>query len=177
MIFSIIAEPGGVMQDISVALPPGVSSRDPEVRYGMVAAVRLYTRYLRERYLSASAGDGTWAPTALKGRTVRLNLARRPRARFMVSTGILIRTGRLLGSMFEGGEGHLEDFVGAGTGDVVVGTSVPYALFHQFGTSRMPARPIFVPPDLTTANEMERELQQGAVRAYEQYIRKLGGAA
>lgn len=172
MIFSIIAEPGGVMQDIQVDLPAGVTSEDAEVRYGMVAATRLYTRFIRERYLSASAGDGTWAPTALRGRVVRLNLARRPRARFMVSTGILIRTGRLFSSMFEGGGDHLEEFVTAGSGDVVVGTSVPYAVFHQFGTSRMPARPIFVPPDVATVNEMTRVLEQGVQRAYEQYIQR-----
>lgn len=167
MLFSIIAEPGGVMEDIEVDLPPGVRPGDPEVRFGITAAARLYSRFLRERYLSASAGDGTWAPTAVRHRVTTLNLARRKLARFNVSTGILIRTGRLFTSMFEGDAEHLEEQVGY-TSTIVVGTNVPYAVFHQYGTSRMPARPIFVPPDITTRNEMQRVLEQGAQRAYEQ---------
>lgn len=171
MIFSIIADPGGTMQDISVRVPQGVRVKDEEVQLGMIAATRVYTRWIRERYLSASRGDGTWQPTAMMGRARMLNPMGRRFSRMHVSRGILIKTGDLFDSMFEGGGGHTEQIVGS---TVIVGTSVFYGRFHQFGTSRMVARTIFVPPDQSTLNEMTRLIQQGVDRAYEQYQKNQG---
>jgi hypothetical protein len=167
MIFSIIADPGGAMVDINLRLLPGVTVKDEEVRLGMIAATRVYTRWIRERYLSASRGDGTWAPLALMGRVYNLNPMGRRFSRMHVRRGILIKTGDLFDSMFEGGGGHTEQVVGS---SVRVGTMVPYAQFHQFGTSRMPARTIFVPPDAGTLQEMTRLIKQGIQRAREQYL-------
>jgi hypothetical protein len=171
MIFSIIADPGGVMQDIPIRMLPGTTPKDEEVRLGMIAATRVYTRWIRERYLSASRGDGTWAPLALMGRIYNLNPMGRRFSRMHVRRGILIKTGDLFDSMFEGGGGHTEQISGS---TVTVGTSVFYAQFHQFGTSRMPARTIFVPPDQSTLNEMTRLIHQGIHRAREQFLRNQG---
>lgn len=171
MIFSIIADPGGTMQDISLRMRPNVTTKDEEVRLGMIAAVRVYTRWIRERYLSASRGDGTWAPTAMMGRIYNLNPMGRRFSRMHVKRGILIKTGDLFDSMFEGGGGHTEQIVGS---TVIVGTSVFYGKFHQFGTSKMVAREIFVPPDQSTLTEMTRLIKQGIDRAFEQYQKNQG---
>jgi phage gpG-like protein len=52
---------------------------------------------------------------------------------------ILIKTGHLMRSaVTESEAGHVE---GVGPRDAFTGTNVFYAGFHQFGTSKMPARP------------------------------------
>jgi phage gpG-like protein len=61
---------------------------------------------------------------------------------------ILTRTGRLRESMMWSGSSVGPDgiFIAEPT-TVVVGTAVPYGVFHQTGTSKMPARPFIDPPD------------------------------
>jgi phage gpG-like protein len=54
---------------------------------------------------------------------------------------ILFRTGRLKQSFLEGPE-HIEESDGQ---TLTFGSRVPYAIFHQLGTRKMPARPILTP--------------------------------
>jgi len=57
---------------------------------------------------------------------------------------LLVATGALRASLTNEGAGEL-----AGELELRFGTDVPYARFHQHGTSRMPARPIMgMPPDV-----------------------------
>lgn len=63
-------------------------------------------------------------------------------------TGTLERTGELMASLAGDGAGHILDIVPSGTPSIVMGTDVPYAQFHQLGStvypdgSQLPARPV-----------------------------------
>lgn len=68
---------------------------------------------------------------------------------------ILIKTGHLMRSaVAEGEPGHVEN---VGDRELMTGTNVFYAGFHQFGTERMPARPFEAVPD-AAVDEMENLL-------------------
>ena len=55
---------------------------------------------------------------------------------------LLVRTGALQRSLtVRGAAGHVERLEAQ---SLAIGTSLPYALFHQMGTRRLPARPIIV---------------------------------
>jgi len=55
---------------------------------------------------------------------------------------LLVRTGALRDSLIEAdAPDHVEEFDAT---SLTFGTRVPYALFHQFGTRRLPARPLIV---------------------------------
>lgn len=74
------------------------------------------------------------------------------------SPGILIKTGQLFRSLSKGAPGSFESITAAG---IQVGTFDRTAAFHQYGTSRMPARPILVPPDGPTLEIIREELAKG----------------
>ena len=78
---------------------------------------------IAEQFATEGAAGGTpWAPLAPS--TLRGHHARRG--------GILNLTGALLGSLTEkGAPGHVEDSDGR---ELVFGTELPYATFHQTGT-------------------------------------------
>ena len=58
------------------------------------------------------------------------------------STPILYKTGALLRSLREpGAAGHVEELEGY---SLTLGSRLPYAVYHQTGTRRLPARPIIV---------------------------------
>jgi phage gpG-like protein len=84
------------------------------------------------------AGGTPWAPRkAVRG-------VREPpsRQRANHESPLLVRSGALLRSLTEpGAAGHVEELEGQ---SLAIGTSVPYASFHQTGTRYMPARPIIV---------------------------------
>ena len=62
--------------------------------------------------------------------------------RAIYESPLLVRTGALLRSLtVRGAAGHVERLEAQ---SLAIGTSLPYALFHQTGTRRMPARPIIV---------------------------------
>jgi phage gpG-like protein len=82
----------------------------------------------------ASEGRAEGAPWA----KLAPSTLRRRRA----STPILYETGALLRSLGEpGAAGHVEELEGY---SLTLGSRLPYALYHQTGTRRMPARPIIV---------------------------------
>jgi phage gpG-like protein len=84
---------------------------------------------------------------------------------------ILIRTGALRAS-FKGGSDHVSDIRRDG-GEW--GTTDPKALFHQHGTSRMPARPVFK-LDEPARREAMRTLQRHIFGADGQGNSGLGSA-
>lgn len=65
------------------------------------------------------------------------------------------------------------DAIGAivrpGPHELIVGTSVPYARFHQRGTGRMPAR-----PPIRLAELQRRRIQKAIQRGLVQFIREAG---
>lgn len=112
-------------------------------------------------FLTKSRGgcgqDGiTWAP--LKGSTIARRAGKERKAlkggrgspAFAGNRDILRDTGRLFRSLSAGVEetpaGNPDQVLRLGRGEVIVGTNVPYAAYHQYGTARMPARP-FLPVD------------------------------
>jgi phage gpG-like protein len=68
-------------------------------------------------------------------------LERKRETRGSKNRPILFRTGRLKQSFLEGPE-HIEESDGT---TLAFGSRVPYAIFHQLGTRKMPARPILTP--------------------------------
>jgi len=68
-----------------------------------------------------------------------------PSRRAMHTSPLLVRTGALRAALTTpGAAGSVEELYG---GSLTLGTRLPYALFHQLGTRRMPARPILVLSD------------------------------
>ncbi len=99
---------------------------------------------MAEQFATEGAAGGTpWAPLA----TSTLRKSRRTRS------GILNLTGALLGSLTDpGAPGHVEQIDSA---QLLFGSGLPYAGFHQTGTRRMPARPIVVLTGDATARWLE----------------------
>jgi len=65
-----------------------------------------------------------------------------------ITSPLLVRTGALRDSLIGlGAAGNVEEI---DEGSLTLGTRVPYAIFHQLGTRRMPARPIIVLSDART---------------------------
>ncbi len=84
--------------------------------------------FARQFASEGAAGGTPWAPLATS------TLGKRRRG------GILVATGALRGSLVEeGAPDHVEKSDGL---QLLFGTDLPYAGFHQTGTRRMPARPI-----------------------------------
>lgn len=89
--------------------------------------------FARQFATEGAAGGTPWAPLAAS--TLRKRRG----------GGILVETGALRGSLVdEGAPGHVEESDGL---QLLFGTDLPYAVFHQTGTRRMPARPILAIPD------------------------------
>jgi phage gpG-like protein len=90
------------------------------------------------RFFNRNAkGGGLWP--ALAPSTVA-----RKKRRGTLAKGILRDTDKLYTSLRKGSPGNVNRDLPDG---VQRGTNVPYAIFHQMGTSKMPARPIKVDPD------------------------------
>lgn len=160
------ANPGGVQNTLRInAQGIFVDVEDPPIRVALKEAARVYMRYIRERYMSASGGDGTWASLAISRPRLRLSPKGRNWGRLAVHTGILIKTGRLFSSLFGGSSENIEQIDQEG---IIVGSSVPYAKFHQFGTVNMVARQIFVTPPLAVRQEMKRIINQAVLEVSEE---------
>jgi hypothetical protein len=87
---------------------------------------------MARQFASEGRAEGTPWPE-LSPATLRRQRARTP---------ILYKTGALLRSLGEpGAAGHVEELEGY---SLTLGSRLPYALYHQTGTRRLPARPIIV---------------------------------
>lgn len=114
---------------------------------------QLLRRYERRQFTSQGAfASGGWAPDAES--TVRLKAAKGLDPRILHATGDLEQS--LTGSS----GGHVEVVAAH---QLVFGTSVPYARFHQTGTSRMPRRRPLEIRERDRA-ELVRIIQQHLVR-------------
>lgn len=90
-----------------------------------------------------AAGGSPWAPLAPS--TLRKAHAAR--------VGILQVTGALAASLVDkDAPGHVEECDGE---QLLFGTGLPYAVFHQEGTRRMPARPIVALAEESTARWLD----------------------
>ena len=90
------------------------------------------------------------------------------------STPILYKTGALLRSLREhGAAGHVEELEGY---SLTLGSRLPYALYHQTGTRRLPARPIIVLSGARSERWTEIVRQQIAEKALLLGPMQLGGS-
>jgi len=137
--------------------PLGIA-RGLQLRLSTVLLSKVQQDFLAKARGGAGADGTRWAPLAPS------TLARRrqgPAGRRKKKGGkrpppgpveILRDTSRLLRSLTPGVDGRPvgpDQVVQTPPGRVIVGTNVKYAKWHQEGTSRMPARPIFpaaIPP-------------------------------
>lgn len=161
------------------------AGRGRYVARGLIEAARAYMLAMRTRFFQASRGDGTWkdlAPStklkrALKSApgVIRSGTAKGQRAAD-VAAGlrfpILYDTGRLFNSLRPGGPGYVERFVNPLT--IRVGTSVPYAQYHQFGTIRMPQRTVLDVPDVRTVRVMEKAIADAVEREVQEAAQAVG---
>lgn len=91
-----------------------------------------FHKFQERQFASGGAEIGGWAPLAPA--TVEAKL------RKGYPSDILVRTGVLLRSLVSGEAPYSVEEIEPK--DMWVGTSVPYAAFHQTGTRKMPARPL-----------------------------------
>ncbi len=99
---------------------------------------------IAEQFATEGAAGGTpWTPLAAS--TLRKSRH--------VRSGILNLTGALRRSLTDpAAPGHVEEI---GGGQLLFGTDLAFAGFHQTGTRRMPARPILVLSDDSTGRWLE----------------------
>jgi phage gpG-like protein len=102
-----------------------------------------FREMIAQQFASEGRAGGTpWPPLAAA-------TLRRKRA----GAAILFRTGALLESLRgPSGANHVEEI---GPDTLTLGSRLPYAIFHQLGTRRMPARPIIVLSDARTERWVE----------------------
>jgi len=160
------------IRNLRDAVHGGAGMRDAYLAVG-----RTYMRFIRGRFIGASGGDGTWQPLSPYTIADRLRGGFGESSRVLYSAfnaqhhlggafgaqnkpppaaavlPILIRSGRLYGSLIEGGAGHIEELLPDG---IRKGTGIFYAAFHQSGGGRLPQREILVPPDADTDAQIGR---------------------
>ncbi|MBI1941032.1 MAG: phage virion morphogenesis protein [Acidobacteria bacterium] len=110
-----------------------------------------FREMIARQFASEGRAEGTpWAPrhhpsvpsSLRRGIPIRSGGVVKTRPGQAQGLPLLVRTGALLRSLTApGAAGHVERFEDH---SLAIGTSLPYALFHQTGTRRMPARPIIV---------------------------------
>ena len=156
------------------------------MRDAYLAVGRVYMSFIRGRFINASGGGGTWEPLSPYTIADRLRGGFGESSRQLFSAfnaqhhlgsafgasskpppaaavlPILIRTGRLYGSLVEGGAGHIEELLPDG---IRKGSGVFYAAFHQAGGGRLPQREILVPPDADTDARIGRLFIAGLTSA------------
>lgn len=129
------------------------------MRDGLVQAGAIYLGSMRERYVRAARGDGTWKPLAPS------TIARRRKGKRKGGTVEILRdTGLQLNSLSIGGPYNIAAPI---QGGMAFGTAVFYAKHHQEPKvpGRPPQRTILVQPDGPTRSAMQKVLQDAANRA------------
>lgn len=111
-----------------------------------------YLTFTRRRFNINSTGSGDWQ--SLSSRTIKRRRAKSGGNRFP----ILKDTEKLYDSLKPGDVNNILEVLPNG---VKVGTAIPYATYHQYGTSRMPARTILVFPDQDAQQAMNSRVIAG----------------
>jgi phage gpG-like protein len=123
-----------------------------------------FREMMARQFASEGRAEGTPWPE-LSPATLRRRRARTP---------ILYKTGALLRSLGEpGAAGHVEELEGY---SLTLGSRLPYALYHQTGTRRLPARPIIVLSGARSERWTEIVRQQIAEKALLLGPMQLGGS-
>ena len=156
--------PLGTLQRIREGLAVGAPG---PVRQGLNDSVDRYEAYIRRRFDRLSRGGGEWPPLApstlrrklASGRTTISNGRRvNNRARTAGAGRILVETGALRQSLEISGANHVRQSIPNG---VRTGSKDPKIAFHQWGTARIPARPVYVPPTPQVARQMAEDFAVG----------------
>jgi phage gpG-like protein len=106
-----------------------------------------FREMVAQQFASEGRAEGT--PWAARGGA---GLAP-PSRRAMQASPLLVHTGALRDSLTTpGAAGSVEEL---DAGSLTLGTRLPYAMFHQLGTRRMPARPLIVLSDERSAKWAE----------------------
>lgn len=110
-----------------------------------------FREMVAEQFATEGRAEGTpWAPRKSSPVGATRRVARLGRG---TASPLLIRTGALRDSFTRrGASGSIEKIDGQA---LSIGSRLPYAIFHQFGTRRMPARPIIVLSDERNAKWAE----------------------
>lgn len=90
-----------------------------------------FYQFQERQFRSGGAEIGGWKPLAKS--------TLRQKARLGYPSDILVRTGRLMRSLASKTTDTVEEITSR---DLRIGTGVPYAIYHQKGTKKMPARPL-----------------------------------
>lgn len=101
--------------------------------------------YERERALFSSEGEGQWVQLSPSYGAWK--------SKHHPGLPLLVLTGNLRESMT--GKGSPFSVYETTPHSLSVGSSVPYAIFHQLGTSKMPARPPIIIDDATTQKMLD----------------------
>ena len=126
---TITAEPGGtILNRRFTRFVSDLTDLRPVLEEVVDALIETFRDAFRTE---GSSSGSSWAPLS--------EAYRRAKARRYPGRTILIRRGTLYSSLVEGGAGGIRE---VRSKYAAIGTAVPYARYHQSGTSRMPARPI-----------------------------------
>lgn len=151
----------------------GLSGRTGIVWRAFNDAVDRYESYVRGRFdrLSRYGGLGQWPP--LRPSTVRQRLStgrgvismRQARGRTTAAAvgggkvvQILYETGKLRESLELSGPGHIRTNI---PGGIRVGSRDRTIKYHQYGTRKMAARKVYVPPPPEVAKKMGEDIAVG----------------
>jgi hypothetical protein len=163
--------PAGTLEAVRAGLNVGAPG---PVRQGLGDAVDRFEAWLRRRFDRLSRGGGEWPPLApstlrrklASGRTT-ISSGRRVnnRARTAAAGRILVETGALRESLEFSGKNHVRMSIPNG---IRTGSKDPKIAYHQFGTSRIPARTVYVPPTPEVARLMAADFAVGIRKMMEQ---------
>ena len=151
----------------------GLTNRNGIVWRAFSDAVDRFESYIRGRFdrLSRYGGLGQWPP--LRRSTVRQRLStgrgvismRQARGRTTAAAvgggkvvQILYETGKLRESLELTGTGHIRTNI---PGGIRVGSRDRTIKYHQYGTRKMPARKVYVPPPPEVAKKMGEDVAVG----------------
>lgn len=133
-----------------------------------------YLRVMRNRFSSNSEGNGVWKDLARSTKRKRFSQYGTP-AKYVGRVGkrvisyasmkfpILKVTGKLFNSLVPGTDGNIFSLRKNG---VEVGTSVPYASYHQYGGPVLPKRTILVKASKNALTDMKRVLVAGFAKFF-----------
>lgn len=156
--------------------------RNIDIGSGMRKALNVNDLHCQREFSSASMGDGRWSPLAKSTIRQRQRMGQTgigkvgfgsPTMRMLltaiadVQLPILIITGQKYESLVEGAPYHV---AGNDDNSMWSGSNAPNLAFHQRGNSRLPKRPVIIPPDQPTNQAMKIPLVASTALAWRKAI-------